>query len=203
MKYRMLGRTGLFVSEICLGTMTFGGRGVWQAIGQLDQRAATGLVRHALEKGVNFIDTADVYSEGESEKLLGLALKELGTPRSEVVIATKVRSRTGPGANAVGLSRAHIFDGVKASLARLGTDHIDLYQIHGADLVTPLDETLRALEDLVRLGLVRYIGEQGSMAKIRPDQSVVFIRDWPNPEKRLAGSAVVMTQLARLATKAA
>src|SRR5690348_163154 len=164
MNYRPLGRTGLFVSELCLGTMTFGGRGMWQAIGQLGQREATALVRAALEAGVNFIDTADVYSEGESERLLGGALKELGTKRADVVIATKVRGRTGPGPNAVGLTRGHIMSAVKESLARLGTDHIDLYQIHGADLMTPLDETLRALEDLVRSGAVRYIGCSNLMA---------------------------------------
>ena len=164
MKFRPLGRTGLFVSEICLGTMTFGGRGMWQAIGQLGQREATALVRTALEAGVNFIDTADVYSEGESERLLGGALKELGTKRSDVVIATKVRGRTGPGPNAVGLTRGHIMSAVKESLARLGTDFIDLYQIHGADLLTPLDETLRALDDLVRSGAVRYVGCSNLMA---------------------------------------
>jgi aryl-alcohol dehydrogenase-like predicted oxidoreductase len=164
MKQRLLGRTGLFVSEICLGTMTFGGRGFWKQIGQLDQREATAIVRGALEAGVNFFDTADVYSEGEAERLLGQAFKDLGTPRGEVVIATKVRGRTGPGANDVGLSRGHIMSAVKASLTRLGTDHIDLYQIHGADLVTPLEETLRALDDLVRAGMVRYIGCSNLMA---------------------------------------
>ncbi len=164
MKYRLLGRTGLFVSEICLGTMTFGGRGVYQQIGQLGPREAAEIVRGALEGGVNFFDTADVYSEGEAERLLGQAFKELGTPRAEVVIATKVRGRTGPGPNDVGLSRGHIMSAVKASLARLGTDYIDLYQIHGADLLTPLDETLRALDDLVRAGLVRYIGCSNLMA---------------------------------------
>jgi aryl-alcohol dehydrogenase-like predicted oxidoreductase len=164
MKYRPLGRTGLLVSEICLGTMTFGGRGFWQQIGQLGLREATDIVRGALEGGVNFIDTADVYSEGEAERLLGQAVKQLGTPRAELVIATKVRGRTGPGPNDVGLSRGHIMSAVKASLERLGTDYIDLYQIHGADLVTPLDETLRALDDLVRAGMVRYIGCSNLMA---------------------------------------
>ena len=164
MRYRPLGRTGLFVSEICLGTMTFGGRGFWQQIGQLGLREATDIVRGALEGGVNFIDTADVYSEGEAERLLGQAVKQLGTPRAELVIATKVRGRTGPGPNDVGLSRGHIMSAVKASLERLGTDYIDLYQIHGADLMTPLDETLRALDDLVRAGMVRYIGCSNLMA---------------------------------------
>lgn len=165
MKYNKLGRTGLFVSEICLGTMTFGGRGeLWPIIGQLDQAAANNLVRIAIDAGINFFDTADVYSEGESERILGRAIRDLGVPRQDVVIATKVRGRTGPGPNAVGLSRGHIMDAVKASLARLGTDYIDLYQIHGADLVTPLDETLGALDDLVRAGQIRYIGCSNLMA---------------------------------------
>lgn len=165
MKYKSLGRTGLFVSEICLGTMTFGGRGeMWGIIGQLDQAAANNLLRVSIDAGVNFVDTADVYSEGESERLLGRAIKDLGVARSDLIVATKVRGRTGPGPNAVGLSRGHIMDAVKASLARLGTDYIDLYQIHGADLVTPLDETIRALDDVVRAGHVRYIGCSNLMA---------------------------------------
>jgi aryl-alcohol dehydrogenase-like predicted oxidoreductase len=165
MKYKNLGRTGLFVSEICLGTMTFGGRGeLWPIIGQLDQAAANNLLRLSIDAGVNFIDTADVYSEGESERILGRAIKDLGIARHDVIVATKVRGRTGPGPNAVGLSRGHIMDAVKASLERLGTDYIDLYQIHGADLVTPLDETLRALDDVVRAGHVRYIGCSNLMA---------------------------------------
>jgi aryl-alcohol dehydrogenase-like predicted oxidoreductase len=164
MKYRSLGRTGLFVSEICLGTMTFGGRGFWRAIGQLEQEPATALVRGALDGGVNFFDTADVYSEGESERLLGRALKDAGAKRDDIVIATKVRGRTGPGPNAVGLSRGHIMSAVKDSLKRLDTDYIDLYQIHGFDIATPIDETLRALDDLVRAGFVRYIGCSNLMA---------------------------------------
>jgi aryl-alcohol dehydrogenase-like predicted oxidoreductase len=165
MKYKMLGRTGLFVSEICLGTMTFGGRGeIWPIIGQVDQDSATALLRASIDKGVNFFDTADVYSEGESERLLGRGLKALGIARKDVVIATKVRGRTAAGPNAVGLSRGHILDAVKESLERLGTDYIDLYQIHGADPVTPLDETVRALDDLVRAGQVRYIGCSNLMA---------------------------------------
>jgi aryl-alcohol dehydrogenase-like predicted oxidoreductase len=165
MKYAKLGRTGLFVSEICLGTMTFGGRGeLWPIIGQLDQAAANSLLRVSIDAGVNFVDTADVYSEGESERILGRAIKDLGITRSDVIIATKVRGRTGPGPNAVGLTRGHIMDAVKNSLSRLGTDYIDLYQIHGADVATPLDETLRALDDLVRAGHVRYIGCSNLMA---------------------------------------
>jgi aryl-alcohol dehydrogenase-like predicted oxidoreductase len=165
MKYNMLGRTGLFVSEICLGTMTFGGRGeMWQKIGQLDQVSATDLVRAAIDAGVNFFDTADVYSEGEAERLLGQAFKDLDIARKDVIIATKVRGRMGPGPNAVGLTRGHILDAVKDSLDRLGTDYIDLYQIHGVDPVTPIEETLRALDDLVRSGQVRYIGCSNLMA---------------------------------------
>jgi len=158
MKYRMLGRTGLYVSEICLGTMTFAGRGLFKNVGQVDQDGATALVKQALESGVNFFDTADVYSEGESERYLGGAIQAVGVARSEIVVATKARGRMGPGPNAVGLSRGHIMDAVEASLARLQTDHIDLYQIHGLDAVTPLDETMAALDNLVRRGLVRYIG---------------------------------------------
>jgi len=164
MKYRQLGRTGLFVSEICFGTMTFGGKGFWTAIGTLDQAAVTGLVKTALDAGINFFDTANVYSEGESERLFGQAIKDLGVPRADLVIATKVRGRMGPGPNAVGLSRFHIMAAVEDSLRRLGIDHIDLYQIHGADPVTPLDETLRALDDLVRAGKVRYLGCSNLMA---------------------------------------
>ena len=145
MKYRRLGRTGLYVSEMCLGTMTFGGDGFWKVVGQLDQEAATGLVRTALEHGVNFIDTADVYSEGRSEEITGQAIRDLGLRRSDVVVATKVYGGVGDKPNDRGASRGHIMDGVTRSLERLGLDHIDLYQIHGDDRITPVEETLRAL----------------------------------------------------------
>ena len=160
MRYRQLGRSGLYVSEICLGAMTFGGGsgGIWSMIGDLDQQAVNAVMGKALESGVNFIDTADVYSQGVSERLVGQALKDLGVKRSDVVVATKVYGEMGRGPNDRGASRGHIMDGVQASLERLGLDHIDLYQIHGNDPVTPLDETLRALDDLVRQGLVRYVG---------------------------------------------
>src|SRR5579862_550524 len=159
MRYRPLGRTGQYVSEICLGTMTFsGGAGFWKAIGNLDQKASNALVERALGVGVNFIDTANVYSEGQSEVQLGQALRDLGAKREDVVVATKVRGRMGPGPNAVGLSRGHIMDQIAASLKRLGLDHVDLYQIHGFDAVTPLEETLRALDDCVSRGLVNTIG---------------------------------------------
>ena len=160
MRYRQLGRSGLFVSEICLGAMTFGGNtgGIWSMIGDLDQQAVNAVMGKALESGVNFIDTADVYSFGVSEKLVGQSLKDLGVKRSDVVIATKTFGEMGQGPNDRGASRGHIMDSVHASLERLQLDHIDLYQIHGNDTVTPLDETLRALDDLVSQGLVRYIG---------------------------------------------
>ena len=161
MKYNQLGRTGLFVSEICLGAMTFGGNsdaGIWKAIGDLGQDAVDAIVDRALKAGVNFIDTADVYSSGQSERLVGQSLKNLAVPRRSVVVATKVLGEVGPGANDRGASRGHIMDAVQASLERLQTDHIDLYQIHGHDPVTPIDETLRAFDDLTRQGLVRYFG---------------------------------------------
>jgi aryl-alcohol dehydrogenase-like predicted oxidoreductase len=159
MRYRPLGRTGQFVSEICLGTMTFaGGAGFWRAIGAVEQKGATALIERALAAGVNFIDTADVYSEGQSEIMLGQALRDLKVAREDVIVATKVRGRTGQGPNAVGLSRGHIMDQIAGSLHRLGLDHVDLYQIHGFDPVTPIEETLRALDDCVSRGLVRTIG---------------------------------------------
>ncbi len=159
MRYQPVGRTGQYVSEICLGTMTFGGgAGFWRAIGTIDQAGSTALVGRALEKGVNFFDTANVYSEGQSEVQLGQALRDLGVKREDVIVATKVRGRMGPGPNGVGLSRGHIMDQIAASLKRLGLDHVDLYQIHGFDAVTPIEETLRALDDCVSRGLVRTIG---------------------------------------------
>jgi len=161
MRYNQLGNTGLFVSEICLGTMTFGAGNegnFWGSIADVDQKAADQIVERSLASGVNFIDTADVYSFGESERLLGQALKNLNVPRKDVVIATKVYGVMGDKPNDRGASRGHIMDSVEASLERLQTDHIDLYQIHATDPVTPIDETLRALDDLVSRGLVRYIG---------------------------------------------
>ncbi len=160
MKYRRLGRTGLYVSEICLGAMTFAGEGasMWGQIGSVDQAGADAMIGRALESGVNFIDTADVYSFGQSERMVGAALRNLGVKRSDVVIATKVYGEMGKGPNDRGASRGHIMDGVQASLERMGLDYIDLYQIHGNDSITPVDETLRALDDLVSQGLVRYVG---------------------------------------------
>jgi aryl-alcohol dehydrogenase-like predicted oxidoreductase len=139
--------------------MTFGdGRGIFKAIGAQGQAEADVLVKTSIDGGINFFDTADVYTEGESEKILGQSLKNLKIVRKDVVIATKVYGRVGPGRNDVGASRGHIMDGVEASLRRLQTDHIDLYQIHGNDSVTPVEETLRALDSLVQQGKVRYIG---------------------------------------------
>ncbi len=159
MRMNKLGRTGLFVSELCLGTMTFGGEGeMWSKIGDLDASAAERLIGRAMDAGLNFIDTADVYSNGRSEEITGHALKSLKVPREKVVVATKVYGATGEGANAGGASRLHILDGVKASLKRLQIDHIDLYQIHGFDPATPIEETVRALDTLVQHGHVRYVG---------------------------------------------
>src|SRR5882724_6636635 len=156
MKFRQLADTGVFVSELCLGTMTFGGVGqIWEVMGALDQGAAGAIVHRALDAGINFVDTADVYSAGESETMVG---KAIAGRRHDIVLATKVRGRTGPGPNQVGLSRLHIVNSVEASLKRLDTDYIDLYQIHRFDPLTNVEDTLRALDDLVRAGKVRYIG---------------------------------------------
>nr|WP_288359856.1 aldo/keto reductase [uncultured Klebsiella sp.] len=160
MRYQKLGNTGLFVSELCLGTMTFGGEeGMWGKIGQLRQAEAEQLVGSALDAGINFIDTANVYSEGRSEEITGQALKNLKIPRENVVVATKVFGETGTaGVNSRGSSRYHIMGSVKESLRRLQLDHIDLYQLHGFDPATPIEETLSALDTLVQQGHVRYIG---------------------------------------------
>jgi len=186
MRYNRLGRTGLYVSEICLGTMTFGGSesgGMWAAIGDLGQGEVERLVGRALDGGVNFIDTADVYSFGGSERLLGQALKNLGVRREDVVIATKVYGEMGAGPNDRGASRGHIMDSVKASLQRLQTDHIDLYQIHATDPVTPVEETLRALDDLVRQGLVRYVGVSNQAAwRVMKQIGLAEARGWVRPE---------------------
>ncbi|WP_326523623.1 aldo/keto reductase [Sphingomonas sp.] len=158
MRYNPLGRTGLFVSELCLGTMTFGGEGMFRAVGQVQQDEADALLKAAVDAGVNFVDTANVYSNGLSEEITGRALRNLGLAREDIVLATKVLGPMGRDVNARGASRGHIMDQVKASLKRLGTDHIDLYQIHGWDAATPVEETVRALDDLVRQGHVRYVG---------------------------------------------
>lgn len=155
MKYNLLGNTGVLVSEIGLGAMTFGGGEQWGVFGSLGEKEASVLVGQALEAGVNFFDTSNIYAGGRSEEILG---KAVGQKRQDVIIATKVRGRTGSGPNDIGLSRLHIMRQVEESLKRLGTDYIDLYQIHNPDQLTDWEDTLRALDDLVRSGKVRYIG---------------------------------------------
>jgi len=157
MKYNLFGNTGLIVSEICFGTMTFGGDGYWKAIGALPQDEATALIKSSVEAGINFFDTANVYSYGLSETLLGNALKTLGIKRHDVVIATKLRGRMGEGHNNAGLSRYHIFQSIDESLSRLDMDHVDILYVHGVDPLTPVGETMRALNDIVNTGKVRYI----------------------------------------------
>ena len=159
MRYESLGNTGLLVSRLCLGTMTFGdGQGPFKAIGALGQKEADALVKAAIEGGINFFDTADVYSAGFSEKTIGQSFRNLNIARKDVVLATKVYNRMGAGRNDVGASRKHIMDGIEGSLRRPQTDYVDLYQIHANDSVTPIEETLRALDTLVTQGKVRYIG---------------------------------------------
>jgi aryl-alcohol dehydrogenase-like predicted oxidoreductase len=158
MKYRLLGNTGLYVSELCLGTMTFGGQGFWEVMGGLHQADADLFVRESFDRGVNFFDTANVYSLGESETLLGQAIKNNGLPRDEIVVATKSTGIMNETPNGRGQSRLHIFNEVDASLKRLQLEHIDLYQLHGFDPLTPFEESLAALDDLVRAGKIRYIG---------------------------------------------
>jgi aryl-alcohol dehydrogenase-like predicted oxidoreductase len=167
MEYKTLGNTGLLVSTLCFGTMTIAGDdstpmsengAIWKSIGNVGQAGSDELIKASIDAGINFFDTADVYSEGRSETALGQSFKNLNIARKDVVIATKVYGRTGSGRNDVGASRGHIMDAVDASLKRLQTDYIDLYQIHGNDAVTPIEETLNALDTLVRSGKVRYIG---------------------------------------------
>ena len=158
MKYKLLGNTGLKVSELCLGTMTFGGKGIWTAIGGIGQATVDELVKGAVDGGINFIDTANIYSEGMSEEMTGKAIRNLGLKRDDLVIATKVRGKMNEGPNGSGLTRKHILHEVEASLKRLNIDYIDLYQIHGYDELTPLEETLDVLDSLVKSGKVRYIG---------------------------------------------
>lgn len=158
MKYKLLGRTGLRVSELCLGTMTFGGKGWAKFVGSLDQQAVDNIMKRSIDAGVNFIDTANVYSEGLAEELTGQSIKNLGLKRDDLVIATKVRGQMGQGPNDSGLTRKHIMTQVEASLGRLRMDYIDLYQIHSFDPLTSWQETLWTLDDLVKSGKVRYIG---------------------------------------------
>ncbi|HXP27824.1 MAG TPA: aldo/keto reductase [Steroidobacteraceae bacterium] len=159
MRYRLLGQTGLYVSELCLGTMTYGGNtGIWETIGNLQQDAVNEQVKFAVEAGINFIDTANVYATGKSELLLGASLKMLGLKREQLIVATKATGSMDDSPNGRGQSRHHLFNQVDASLKRLQLDYIDLYQLHGFDPLTPFEESLSALNDLVRSGKVRYIG---------------------------------------------
>ena len=160
MRYRKLGRSGLMVSELCLGTNMFGGKDLdfWKDLGGLEQQAVNAVVSTALEGGVNFIDTADGYANGQSELCVGRALKELNIQRSNIVLCTKGGMRMAPGPNGDGASRVHLMQACDASLKRLGTDYIDLYLVHFFDPLTPLEETLRAMDDLQRAGKVRYVG---------------------------------------------
>ena len=158
MNYKLLGNTGLKVSELCLGTMTFGGKGFWTAIGTLDQQSVDDLVRTSVDAGINFIDTANVYSEGLSEEMTGKSIRNLGLKRDDLVIATKVRGKMSDGPNGTGLSRKHILHEIDASLSRLHMDYIDLYQIHGFDALTPMEDIIDTLDGLVKSGKVRYIG---------------------------------------------
>jgi aryl-alcohol dehydrogenase-like predicted oxidoreductase len=155
MKYKELANTGVFVSQLCFGAMTFGGNGFWNVIGESDQKEADAIVNRCLEAGINFFDTANIYSFGQSEIILG---KALGDKRQDIVLATKVRGQMGEGPNQVGLSKVHIMNEVHDSLKRLNTDYIDLYQIHGFDPLTKMEDTLRTLDNLVQSGKVRYIG---------------------------------------------
>jgi aryl-alcohol dehydrogenase-like predicted oxidoreductase len=159
MRYQLLGQTGLYVSELCLGTMTYGGgKGIWEAIGTLQQDAVNEQVRFAVDAGINFIDTANVYHTGQSEMLLGQSLRALSLKREDLIIATKATGSMDDTPNGRGQSRHHLFNQVDASLKRLQLDYIDLYQIHGFDPLTPFEESLGAMNDLVRSGRVRYIG---------------------------------------------
>ncbi|HXL73420.1 MAG TPA: aldo/keto reductase [bacterium] len=158
MRYNLLGQTGLYVSELCLGTMTFGGNGFWGNIGNLQLDESAELIKKSFEAGINFIDTANVYSFGAAETITGQAIKKLGLPREELVIATKATGSMNELPNGRGQSRYHLMNEVEASLKRLQVDHIDLYQLHGFDPHTPLEEALSTLNDLVRSGKVRYIG---------------------------------------------
>jgi aryl-alcohol dehydrogenase-like predicted oxidoreductase len=199
MKYNQLGNTGLYVSEICLGTMTFGGNGgIWEAIGALEQKEASTLITRSLEAGINFIDTADIYSFGVSEKMTGQAIKDAGIKRSDVVIATKCYGRMGKAPNDIGASRGHIMDSVSRSLDRLQTDHIDLYQIHATDPVTPVEETMRALDDLTRQGMVRYAGVSNWQAwKIMKAQGIADKRGYARFETLQAYYSIAGRDLER------
>ena len=164
MKYKILGSTGLKVSTICLGTMNYGGKGFFGYMGNLDQKEVDEQIKTATEAGVNFIDTANIYSDGLSEEMIGQAIKNLSINRDDLVLATKVRGTTGKGQNDLGLSRKHLLKEVEGSLRRLKTDYIDLYQIHTSDPLTPIEETIRTLDDLITSGKIRYFGASNMAA---------------------------------------
>ncbi|MEV4640148.1 aldo/keto reductase [Actinoplanes sp. NPDC049548] len=157
-----LGGSGLKVSRICLGMMTYGSKAWREWV--LDEHAAAPIVRRAAEQGITFFDTADMYSDGVSEQITGRLLRSIFTDRDDYVLATKVYFPSGPGPNAGGLSRKHIMSAIDASLRRLGTDHVDLYQIHRWDPDTPIEETMQALHDVVRAGKARYLGASSMYA---------------------------------------
>ncbi|HVC49767.1 MAG TPA: aldo/keto reductase [Burkholderiales bacterium] len=180
MKYRLLGHTGLYVSEMCLGGMTYGNEGFWKVMGGLGQQAVNELIKFAFDAGINFIDTANVYSLGKSEIHIGQAIKELGLPREELVVATKATGIMNELPNGRGQSRYHLMNEVDASLRRLQLDHIDLYQLHGFDPLTPLEESMACLNDLVRSGKVRYIGVCNMAAwQVMKTLSISEHNHWP------------------------
>ena len=198
MRYNTLGRTGLVVSELCLGAMTFGNKpsGFFQH--DLDQAGSTALVRQALDAGVNFIDTANLYSAGQSEEFLGRALKDIGVARDQVVIATKGMGPMGAGPNDAGYGRQHLLSQIDASLDRLGLDHVDLYQIHGWDPIAPMEEGLRALEDIVRSGRARYVGVSNWAAwQIAKALGIAERRGWDRFVSNQAFYAVSVRDLER------
>jgi aryl-alcohol dehydrogenase-like predicted oxidoreductase len=181
MKYNYFGTTGVVVSELCFGTMTFGGSGggIWEHIGKVQQDEVNQLMRTVVDSGINFIDTANVYSFGESERLLGQSIIDLGLNRHDLVIASKVRGRMGEGKNNVGLSRYHIFQSVDESLQRLQLDHLDILYVHGVDPKTPVEETMRALNDIVLTGKVRYISVCNWPAwMVMKAQGIAAKHDW-------------------------
>ena len=188
MKYNRLGNTGLQVSELCFGTMTFSGKDfLGGVVGKQTQTEATQLIARALEARINFIDTANVYALGESEMMTGQALKDIGVKRSDVVLGTKVFGRMASGPNDIGASRGHIMDSVSVSLERLQTDHIDLYQIHQADIATGVEETMRALDDLVSQRMVRYVGVSNWEAwRIMKANGIADKRGWSRIETNQA-----------------
>ena len=184
MKYNQLGNTGLAVSELCLGTMTFGGQGdVWSQIGKLQIDEVAPVVKQAFDAGINFIDTANVYSFGQSEMLTGAAIKKLGLPRDELILATKATGQMTDKPNGRGQSRFHLMNQLDASLKRLDMDHIDLYQLHSYDPLTPMEDVLSTLNDMVRSGKVRYVGVSNWAGwQIMKAQGIADKRGWARPE---------------------